>query len=64
MRKAILVSIMGVCAILNCNKATFYRWLREGILPFNKIKIGQHKVGFLYSDVVDYIESQIVEEVV
>ena len=64
MQQAIFASMTGVCAILNCSKATFYRWLREGILPFNKIKIGQHKVGFLYSDVVDYIESQIVEEVV
>jgi excisionase family DNA binding protein len=59
-----LISARETCAILNCSKATFYRWLREGVLPFNKIKIGQHKVGFLYSDVVDYIESQIVEEVV
>jgi excisionase family DNA binding protein len=58
-----LISAKEVCAILNCSKATFYRWLREGILPFNKIKIGQHKVGFLYSDVIDYIENQIVEEV-
>jgi excisionase family DNA binding protein len=64
MSKLKLVSVREVCAILNCSKATFYRWLKEGVLPFNKIKIGQHKVGFLYSDVVDYIESQIVEEVV
>lgn len=50
--------------MLNCSKATFYRWLKEGILPFKKVKIGQHKVGFIYSDVINYIENQIVEEVV
>jgi excisionase family DNA binding protein len=59
-----LISAREVCAILNCSKATLYRWLNNGVLPFAKIKIGQHKVGFLYSDVVDYIENQIVEEVV
>ncbi len=58
-----LISARETCAILNCSKATFYRWLRKGVLPFNKIKIGQHKVGFLYSDVVNYIESQIEKEI-
>ena len=58
-----LISVRETCAILNCSKATFYRWLKEGTLPFKKVKIGQHKVGFLYSDVVDYIERQKVEEV-
>jgi excisionase family DNA binding protein len=58
-----LISAREVCAILNCSKATLYRWLNNGVLPFAKIKIGQHKVGFIYSDIIDYIERQKVEEV-
>ena len=59
-----IISVKQTCTILNCSKATLYRWLNNGVLPFAKIKIGQHKVGFIYSDVINYIENQIVEEVV
>lgn len=49
------ISVKQLCKILGCSIATIYRWEKEGILPFRKVKIGKAKVGFRYSEVEDFI---------
>lgn len=49
------ISVKQLCKILGCSIATVYRWEKEGVLPFRKVKIGKAKVGFRYSEVEDFI---------
>ena len=55
------ISVKQLCKILGCSIATIYRWDKEGILPFRKVKIGKAKVGYRYSEVEDFI-SEISKE--
>jgi len=56
-----ILSVKELCLLLNCSKATLYRWEKNGDLPFKKIKIGKSKVGYRFQDVFDYIENQTSE---
>ena len=38
------ISVKQLCKILGCSIATIYRWDKEGVLPFRKVKIGKAKV--------------------
>jgi excisionase family DNA binding protein len=49
------ISVKQLCKILGCSIATIYRWDKEGVLPFRKVKIGKAKVGYRYSEVEDFI---------
>jgi excisionase family DNA binding protein len=55
------ISVKQLCKILGCSIATIYRWDKEGVLPFRKVKIGKAKVGYRYSEVEDFI-SEISKE--
>ena len=55
------ISVKELCRILGCSIATIYRWDKEGVLPFRKVKIGKAKVGYRYSEVEDFI-SEISKE--
>jgi excisionase family DNA binding protein len=59
------ISVKELCSILGCSIATIYRWDKEGVLPFRKVKIGKAKVGYRYSEVEDFISelSKTTEEV-
>lgn len=63
MKSQKIVSIKETCAILNCSVSSIYRWEKDGILPFNKVKIGRFKVGYLLSDILDYIDQKSELEV-
>jgi excisionase family DNA binding protein len=59
------ISVKQLCKILGCSIATIYRWDKEGVLPFRKVKIGKAKVGYRYSEVEDFISeiSKVTEDV-
>lgn len=59
------ISVKELCSILGCSIATIYRWDKEGVLPFRKVKIGKAKVGYRYSEVEDFISeiSKVIEDV-
>ena len=59
------ISVKELCRILGCSIATIYRWDKEGVLPFRKVKIGKAKVGYRYSEVEDFISeiSKVTEDV-
>lgn len=59
------ISVKELCRILGCSIATIYRWDKEGVLPFRKVKIGKAKVGYRYSEVEDFISeiSKVIEDV-
>jgi len=63
MKNEKIVSVKETCAILNCSLSSIYRWEKDGILPFKKVKIGRFKVGYLLSDVLDYIDCKSEVEV-
>ena len=46
-----------LCEHLGISAATLYRWEREGIFPKRK-KIGPYLVGWLASEVEDWIRSR------
>ena len=53
-----ILTVKEVCDLLNCSVPTIYRWEKEGTLPFPKIRISRHKVGFRKSDVEEFLNSQ------
>jgi len=62
MKRNRIISVKETCIILNCSSASLYRWEKSGILPFRKLKIGQHKVGYRLSDILNYIENQTIDD--
>ena len=59
------ISVKELCRILGCSIATIYRWDKEGVLPFRKVKIGKAKVGYRYSEVEDFISeiSKVTQDI-
>jgi excisionase family DNA binding protein len=59
------ISVKQLCKILGCSIATIYRWDKEGVLPFRKVKIGKAKVGYRYSEVEDFISeiSKVTQDI-
>lgn len=53
-----VLTVKEVCNLLNCSVPTIYRWEKEGTLPFPKIRISRHKVGFRKSDVEGFLNRQ------